>query len=249
MHIRKALRLLALGVSLGIGSYSAMTPADAFFCANCATNVQQLHQYAKELETALNTAKQLKTQMQQYEDMVKQGLKLPQSKFQSVTSDLKAVTDLYTNTQSIGRSASNLDQQFRRQYPGFEAYLQKTDTNHPAVPDLYKKWSEQGMDNARTAMSATSANTAMFKAEDSRLSDLVSQSQSAQGRMQAIQAGNQIAAQNVQQIQKLRDLVATQITMQTNYMAQQQERQAQSDAFTKKFMSGKLNHRGVGTEF
>lgn len=238
-----------LSAAIALGSAAQLQPAQAFFCANCATNVQQLHQYAKELETSLNTAKQLKTQIQQYEDMVKQGMRLPDSKFQSLTNDLQKITDIYNNTQSIGRNASSIDQRFRQQYPDFEAYLQKTDTNHPAVPDLYQKWSRQGMDNARTAMSATNANTATFKAEDGRLSDLVSQSQSAQGRMQAIQAGNQIAAQNVQQIQKLRDLVATQITMQGNYMALQQERQAQSDAFEKKFRSGKVSDRARHAEF
>ncbi len=70
------------------------------------------------------------------------------------------------------------------------------------------------------------------------LDQLVSRSQSAVGRQQAIQAGNEIAAQNVQQLQKLRDLVATQITLQGNYMAKQTEQEAVKDAASERFWGG-----------
>ncbi len=237
-------RLITASALLLASSFTQFTPAYALYCSNCATVWQQGQQYAKELETALNTAEQLQTQMQQYQDMVKQGLALPDSMFKSVTSDLQKVSNIYSETQSIGRNVSNMDQQFHQQFPGYDSYLKDLDNNQTNVPDLYKKWSQEGMDNARTAMEAAGANTSTFQNEDSTLSSLINQSQTAEGRMQAIQAGNQIAAQNVQQIQKLRDLVATQITMQSNYMAQQQERQSQDDAVVKKFQSGTLSERG-----
>ena len=97
--------------------------------------------------------------------------------------------------------------------------------------------------NARTAMQAAGVNTRTFEDENAMLDQLVSRSQSAVGRQQAIQAGNEIAAQNVQQLQKLRDLVATQITLQGNYMAQQNERQSVSDASEQQFRS-RENTRG-----
>lgn len=240
----KLTKLLSLSAALVLIGFSQMHSAQAFYCSNCATRFQQLHQYAKELEISLNTARQLETQVHQYQDMLKQGMALPDNMFKSVTNDLQNVSNVYKNTQSIGRNVSNLDQQFRQQFPGYDEYLKTVDPTQPSVPDLYKRWSQEGLDNARTAMEATDANTSSFKAEDSALSGLITQSQSAAGRMQAIQAGNQIAAQNVQQIQKLRDLVATQITMQSNYLAQQQERQSQDDAFMQKFMSGKQSERG-----
>jgi len=241
-------KVLALSSVIALTSLSNLPTAQAMWCANCATRVEQMQQYAKELETSLNTAKQLQTQMQQYEDMLKQGIKLPDNLFKSVTGDLQNVTNIYDGTQSIGRNLNDMEQQFRQQFPGYDAYL-KNDPMKASVPDLYKKWSQEGMDNARTAMEAAGANTSTFKNEDAALSNLVNQSQTAEGRMQAIQAGNQIAAQNVQQIQKLRDLVATQITMQSNYVAQQQERQSEDDAWLQKFNSGKLSERGRHTAF
>ncbi len=64
---------------------------------------------------------------------------------------------------------------------------------------------------------------------------MVARSQSAVGRMQAIQAGNEIASQNVQQLQKLRDLLATQINMQSNYVALEGDRKDITEATEQKF--------------
>lgn len=97
-------------------------------------------------------------------------------------------------------------------------------------------------------MQAAGVNTSTFEDENAMLDQLVSRSQSAVGRQQAIQAGNEIAAQNVQQLQKLRDLVATQITLQGNYMAQQNERQSVSDASEQQFRS-RENTRGPSEGF
>ena len=59
---------------------------------------------------------------------------------------------------------------------------------------------------------------------------LESMGNTAQGRMQAAQVGNQLAAQAVRQTQKLRQLQMMQIQMQANYYAQQQDRQAMQAA-------------------
>ncbi|EEW2912058.1 P-type conjugative transfer protein TrbJ, partial [Escherichia coli] len=61
---------------------------------------------------------------------------------------------------------------------------------------------------------------------------------------QAIQAGNEIASQNVQQLQKLRDLIATQINMQGNYMAQEQDRIQLDDALRQQRRSGTITQTG-----
>ncbi|MDE1475877.1 P-type conjugative transfer protein TrbJ [Xenorhabdus bovienii] len=232
---RAALMAGVLGSSL----YSAAPPpAYAFFCANCATFTQQMHQYAEEVNTQLNTAKQLQTQIQQYGDMVKQGMALPSRMFDSVTSDLRSVITTYTNAKSLGRDISDLESRFKQQFPGYESYLQETGQASQMKPERYKKWALEGLDNARTAMQAAKINTSTFAAEDAQLDKIVTRSQQASGRLQAIQAGNEIAASNVQQLQKLRDLMTTQIYMQGNYMAQMQERAAVDDALRHQRRSG-----------
>ncbi|EJP2308814.1 TPA: P-type conjugative transfer protein TrbJ [Salmonella enterica subsp. enterica serovar Senftenberg] len=237
-----ALALAMTSTSLGVGLCMAPAPAYAIYCSNCSTFYQQMFEYAEAVNTQLNTAQQLATQIQQYQNMVTQGLSLPNSMFGSIAADLQSVVNIYTKSQALGRQIQNMDSQFNTQFPGFESYLNQA-ANSAAVParDRYQKWSEQGRDNVKTAMEAANLNTGTFESEDAQLARMVSRSQSAAGRMQAIQAGNEIASQNVQQLQKLRDLVATQINMQGNYMAQQGDRRAASEAAEQQFEARKNN--------
>ena len=209
-----------------------ISPARAYaiYCSNCSTFYQQMFEYVEQVNTALNTAEQLQTQIQQYQNMVSQGTSLPNSMFGSIAADLKNVANIYN------RSA----------FPGFESYLNQAAKSVEAPNrDRYEKWSVQGRDNVKTAMKAADLNTGAFESEDAQLARMVSRSQSAVGRMQAIQAGNEIASQNVQQLQKLRDLLATQINMQGNYMAQQVDRKAAGEATEQQFEARENTRGGV----
>jgi P-type conjugative transfer protein TrbJ len=233
----------ALALIVGTAALTTPKPAYAIFCANCSTFLQQMFQYAEEINTAVNTAEQLSTQIKQYEDMVQQGMSLPSSMFNNITGDLQKVADVYNNAQSLGRDITNFDSKFNEQFKGYDDYLKNLTngaSSTASIAEKYQDWSKQGLDNARTAMEAAGTNVSTMTDENAMLAQLVSRSQSASGRQQAIQAGNEIAAQNVQQLQKLRDLVATQITMQGNYLAQQQERQSIDDAATQKFWEAKV---------
>lgn len=228
-----------------------MTPAPAYaiYCSNCSTFYQQMFEYAEQVNTALNTAEQLQTQIQQYQNMVTQGTGLSNSMFGSIAADLKSVANIYNRSQALSRQIQNMDSQFNTVFPGFEYYLKQA-ANSAEVPvqDRYQKWSQQSRDNVKTAMEATNLNTSTFESEDAQLDRMVARSQSAVGRMQAIQAiqaGNEIASQNVQQLQKLRDLLATQINMQGNYTAQQGDRKAASEATEQQFEARKNTRGGV----
>ena len=250
--LRKILRQASYSVKIvgaafvGMAVYIAPTPAYAIYCSNCSTFYQQMFEYVEQVNTALNTAEQLQTQIHQYQNMVSQGTSLPNSMFGSIAADLKNVANIYNRSQAIGRQIQDMDSKFNTAFPGFESYLNQA-ANSAEVPnrDRYEKWSVQGRDNVKTAMKAADLNTAAFESEDAQLARMVSRSQSAVGRMQAIQAGNEIASQNVQQLQKLRDLLATQINLQGNYMAQQVDRKAAGEATEQQFEARENTRGGV----
>ncbi|HEJ5942640.1 TPA: P-type conjugative transfer protein TrbJ, partial [Pseudomonas aeruginosa] len=188
-NVRLAIAMASTFV--GVGICTAPSPAYAIYCANCSTFYQQMFEYAEQVNTALNTAEQLKTQIQQYQNMVTQGTGLSDSMFGSIAADLKSVVNIYQRSQALGRQIENMDTQFNTAFPGFESYLQQA-ANSAETPmrDRYKEWSEQGRDNAKTALEAANLNTSTFQSEDALLHRMVARSQSAAGRMQAIQAGN-----------------------------------------------------------
>ncbi len=128
-----------------VSLYLAPAPAYAIYCSNCSTFYQQMFEYAEAVNTQLNTAQQLATQIQQYQNMVTQGLSLPNSMFGSIAADLQSVANIYTKSQALGRQIQNMDSQFNTQFPGFESYLnQAANSAEAPARDRYQKWSEQG---------------------------------------------------------------------------------------------------------
>lgn len=242
LHNGLAAALIA-GTVFSIGAvYMPPARAVTVTCTNCSTVWQQALEYARAAETTLNTARQLQKQTEMYNDMLKQGLSLPNSMLNSITSDLRRLQAIYEDSRSLAHSMSNLEAQFRAQFKGYDNYLKSIGQGTNNMPDRYKKWAAAGFDNARTAMQAVGMNVSTFESEDTLLRNLVQRSQTAQGRMQAIQAGNEIAAQQVQQLQKLREMIAASVTLQSNYIAQQTERQAVDDAFRENFYSAPVKN-------
>lgn len=253
--LRNSMFSAALTASIfGVGSAVVPVPAYAIYCANCSTFYQQMFEYVEQVNTALNTAEQLKTQVQQYNNMVTQGAGLPSSMHGSVMADMQRIAAVYNRSQALGRNISNLDSQFNTKFPGYQNYLQTFKNSSgtatgSTMPDRYQAWSQNGRDNIKSAMDSANMNTGTFADEDAQLNQLVSRSQNAVGRQQAIQAGNEIAASNVQQLQKLRDLLATQMQMQGNYMAQEQERTELDDAVRAQRRSGIVQNSATNKEY
>ena len=73
---------------------------------------------------------------------------------------------------------------------------------------------------------AANMQSNQFATEEMTLKQLRTMSQSATGQMQAIQVGSQIAEQQVQQLQKLRQLMMAQLNQQNTYMAGQEQKEA-----------------------
>jgi len=245
-NLGRSVRLIVASLCIGSSLYISPSPAYAIYCSNCSTFYQQMFEYAEQVNTALNTAEQLQIQIQQYQNMLTQGSSLPNSMFDSIAADLKSVVNIYQRSQALGRQIQNMDAQFNTAYPGFEDYLaQEATSGEVQTRDRYERWSEQGRDNVRSALGAVNINTSTFESEGAQLERMMARSQNAAGRMQAIQAGNEIASQNVQQLQKLRDLVATQINMQGNYMAQEGDRKVASEAAEQQFEARQSTRGGV----
>lgn len=230
MFNKSRLRAVLLAGTLACGAVGVSAPASAMtiYCTNCATTFQQATQVAKEIETAINTAKQLQTQMDQYSDMLKQGQSLPSSLVNNMTSDLQRLSSLYQQSKGLSGNLADFDTKFRSQFKDYGSYAAQK--GQGAMQPNYERWSEQGFDSMRVAMRSAGMNVSSLSDEDDLLTQMVQRSQNASGRMQAAQAGNEIAAMQVQQMMRLRQLMNTQIQSQSMFYAQTIERQSMDDA-------------------
>ena len=119
-------------------------------------------------------------------------------------------------------SLTNLDGLFRQKYRGYRPI---TDWSRE-----YDLWTRTTLDALRGTLSSVRIHAEDFATEQSRIRTLQAMSDTSVGRMQALQLGNMMAGEHVQQLVKLRQLVMAQVNAQNVYMAHQTNREAQRSA-------------------
>jgi len=183
---------------------------------------------------AAEAARQLQVEINQYQQMVRDGMALADPVFKPFGDTLRSLFSVYMQGQSLMYQAQNMDTMFGMMYPSYYTYLGSMGQGRSmsaTMEDRYKAWSDKGYQNTRTAMLSAGVRVDGMNSEQAMLEALVAQSNRAGGQMQAIQAANQIAANQAQQMQDLRMLIAEQTTLHANYMAWQIEQKTFDDAF------------------
>jgi P-type conjugative transfer protein TrbJ len=199
-----------------------------------ATEVTQLLNNAELIEMVAQQAEEIANQLRMIEDMVRNTLALPNHVWGDTLGRLARLAQVVRDGQALAYSLSNLDQEFRNRYKDYSFYL----TRQLGTGDLsskYRQWSTETLDTVRVSLDAVHLQAEHFADEEATMQQLQRMSETAGGRMQAIQAGNQIAAQQVRQIQLLRQLMMTQMQMQGAYLAAQADRESLQGAQTELF--------------
>jgi P-type conjugative transfer protein TrbJ len=147
---------------------------------------------------------------------------------------------IVNQTNSLSYSSSNLNQKFQQAFPGY---------NPPQdYSQQYKTNTNMTMNTLNGILQSLGSSAADFQNENSRLTFLQQQSQSAQGQTQAIQAATQIASEMVSQQQLLRQVMVAQTNAQTTYYANNIQNEASAKAELQQVIqSGSTNVPAYGT--
>jgi P-type conjugative transfer protein TrbJ len=203
--------------------------ADAVYCVNCGTEWTQLLNKATMLKQVAQQAQQLQTEISQYQDMVTNSKGVSTQLFGKALQDFTQLQDLMQQSKAMAYSASDLDSQYASRYGTYNQYLgQQLGVGN--FQNKYNQWSAEGSDNSQYALKGLNLQANQLKNDQGLLAQLQGMATSAEGRMQAMQVANMIAAQNVDQVMKLRELTMLQLQTQANYMAQQQDKEAMEAA-------------------
>lgn len=194
-----------------------------------ATEVTQLLNNTELVAQSAQLYQQVQYTLQQVQMEQKQLLNLissPQQLWGQAQQDLQQLAQLVSQTTAISYAAGNIDQAFRQAYPGYAKSAGATDFG-----SKYKDLIGKAFDGLNSALQAAGLNASQFATEQSTIQQIQSMSGNSQGALQAIQAGNMIASQTVEQLFKVRQLLASQIQAQSNYLGAQAQIQAdQTDA-------------------
>jgi P-type conjugative transfer protein TrbJ len=173
---------------------------------------------------AANTAQQLVKQTQELQVALREIKNYNGSSGQwaNIQNLLQQLAGKIQQGQALAYSMPNFDNEFKQKYPGYVASedYQKS----------YSIWSQTGLDTLRSTLASVGMQASQFGNEQAAITQLSVLSQSADGRMQALQVGNMIATQQVAQLQKLRQLIMAQVNAQNTFSAYQIQKEQSVEA-------------------
>jgi P-type conjugative transfer protein TrbJ len=157
--------------------------------------------------------------------------------FGNPLAELKQVTALLDQARSLSVTSAGLDGQFAEKYKDYNAYLaDKLDAE--ALGRKYQQWSEDTNSSVLTTLKAANLQARQIEGDEATLfTALEGLSETAEGRMQAIQVANQIALAAARQTQKLRQLMLMQLQLQANFIQIETDRRAAEEAAYRNFVT------------
>ena len=199
------------------------------YCLNCSSETTQLLNKVQLIGQFAKQVQQYQKQIQQYADQVQNSATVSRQVWGHTLTDVQQVNTLLNQAQSLAYSTANLNQQFAQRYRTFGTYAGQP-LSPTTMAQKYQQWSQESNDNVLYALRGANAQAAQMNAEDTDLHALEAMATSASGRMQAIQVGNQFAAQSARQLQKLRQLLMLNMQVQANAQQFTQDRDAYQQA-------------------
>lgn len=169
----------------------------------------------QEVEQISNQVKQITNQIKQYTEMIKQGLALPTSMINDVVKQFSELNSAIQQTEGLYKSVGDMAGSLK------DMWKQPLSSN--ALENIEKR-SKQTTATLDAVAKKIDQTNAQIDADNKVIEKLHDRSANAQGQMQALQAGNEIAATTAQEVNKLRSDV-NQLT--ALMVAQEAERQLQ----------------------
>lgn len=202
-------------------------------CVNCSTewtqianNIQLASQYAEQVRHTINQVEQLRWQMQNTK-------RLASGDWGNTFEQLSTLNELARRGDSIAFSSADLVGQMNEQYKGYDNW--QRDISPQEYEQNYKKMSQTLGDTASASLQVANGLYQQKADDEQLLKTLEGQSQGASGRLEAMQAGNQISAQVIRHLQKVETLLSSQIQMTAAFMQTEVEKEQLEKAQEAKF--------------
>lgn len=248
MHIYKKLLVLTT-VVLSAAAPSAL--AGTVAGNGGATEITQLMNNTQLLASYGEQAQQTITQFNQYQTMLRNLQKLNPSglsqesvqklwKDQNMNDTFRSLYSVVVGGQQQAYNLRTADQQFKVIHPGYGNYGDGYD-----YQNAYKNWSDTSRQAVAGSLRMASVQADDLQTEGDMVQALADASTTADGQLQATQAGNQIGVAMVSQMQKLHQLQLAQAQAQGKVALADQARKDGSDDLMKQYLHPQYDHRSL----
>jgi P-type conjugative transfer protein TrbJ len=214
---KNALCLLLLIISFSASAGSGSGGATEV--TQIVNMTQLVLQYAQQIQ-------QYGTQLQQYQAQLQNMAQNPASALGgNVGQVIQGVGSIMSAANSMGSTMAQIDANFSQQYRSPIA---------GNYADQYRTWTNTSVGTLGTALSAAGMHRDAYRSDADALQALYNKSQSSTGTVAAVQQLSALTSMQVQQTQKLGDLMASQNVAASTWMASQASKdQAQADVTSK----------------
>lgn len=202
-----------------------------------ANNTQLAMSYVEQAQQTIHQFNQYQAMLRNLQKLTPSGVADDAAKKLWNDNDMNnTFRDMYrivVGGQQMAYSLSNMDQQFRNLHPGYGNY-----GNGFNYGDAYRNWSDTTRSSVMGSLRMAAVQADDLQSERDVMIALSDASSSADGQLQALQAGNQIGVAVVSQMQKLRQLQMAQLQAQNTATIAAQARSEASDELLMKVYKG-----------
>ena len=234
MHKLK-LALMSCALLLPI---SQQTQAWPVVCVNCGTEWTQLANNIQLVSNQAELIRQTINQVKMIDDQIKNTKNLASGDWGNTFDQLQKLNQLARQGESIAFSSASVMDDMNKTFKGYDAW--NKDVAQQELSCHYQQVSQTLGDTAMAAMSVANGIHQQQADDNAVITNQQHASMNATGRLQAIQAGNQLTAQVINQLQKMETLMSAQIQLTSTLVQAENERQQAKRAQTDKFMEGDI---------
>jgi len=214
-----------------LGALLLAAPARGWIVFDPSNYAQNVLTAARTMEQINNQIRQLQNEAVMLENMAKNLENLDYSSLGSMTSALNSIGSLMTQAEGLSFDLDQLEDQWETQYPDSYASV----TTDGLATEARERW-QNAMAAFRQTMQVQSQLVENVQADKTVLSELVSQSQSAAGALQAQQATNQLIALSAKQQMQIQTMLASQYRAQSEDAARKAQAEEAARATTEQFL-------------
>ena len=205
------------------------TPPGPAMAGPYATEFTQILNHVELVLSYGVQASQLAQQIKILADAIKNSTHNPNQLFWNIQADLNALAGVVQGGRALAYSLGNLDALWHQTYPGYGGYARTGYYNR------YQIWAQTTLDTVIGAMRAAGLQGQQLNNEVALITNLEAQSQTADGRLLALNVVTQMADQEAQQMQKLREIMLADMQSKAAYYGTIIQQQADQTAAAQNF--------------
>lgn len=241
-RVRAFMLVLALLPSVAAAGGGAV--AGATEMTQIANNLQLMLSYVEQAQQTVTQFNQYQTMLRNLQRLTPSGVADNAAKKlwndNSMNDTFRNMYRIVVGGQQMAYSLSNMDQQFRTLHPGYGNY-----SNGFNYQNAYRNWSDTTRSSVMGSLRMAAVQADDLQSERDLMIALSDASTSADGQLQALQAGNQIGVAMVSQMQKLRQLQMAQLQAQNTTALAEQGRKDSTDELMRQYLNQQYDHRSL----